>query len=98
MAAIGPVTLSIFDQPTGEVLVQVGYTVSATKDDATAEREYHEVVQLIGDETTGSTVDTIPGGKIWDGTVAFTTSEVSFTVTREATLPAQALAEDSGAD
>jgi hypothetical protein len=99
MASIGPVSLSIHDQPSGEVLVQVGYTVTQTHHDAVHEQAYREVVQLIGDDTPAGrgedgVDDVIPDGTIWDGTVVFTTSQVAFTVIREGTLPASALDED----
>ena len=51
MASIGPVTLSIFDQPPSNVLVQVSYLVSATHHDMGHEQAYREVVELIGVDT-----------------------------------------------
>jgi hypothetical protein len=79
----------------------ISYTIAATQHDAPHEQAYREVVQLIGDDTPAGpgedgVDDIVPGGKMWDGTVVFTTSEVAFTQIRELTLPPQALDEDRG--
>jgi hypothetical protein len=99
MASIGPVNLAIFDQPPGEVLVQVSYTISQTLHDAQHEQAYRELVEIIGVDTgepgEDGVDDVLPGATIWDGVAVFTTSQVSFTVTRERRLPAAALDEDT---
>jgi hypothetical protein len=99
MASIGPVTLSLYDQPSGDVAVNVGYTMTQSHHDAQHEQEYREVVELIGDDTAvgpgeDNVDEVIPDGRIWDGTVKFTTTQPEFTVNREATLPASAFDED----
>jgi hypothetical protein len=98
MASIGPVTLSIFDQPPGNVLVQVSYKVEATHHDMGHEQAYREVVELIGVDTLAGEdqVDDIIilDPPFWDGIVQFTQNQGAFEQTREKTLAAQALDED----
>jgi hypothetical protein len=79
MASIGPVTLSIFDQPPGNVLVQVSYKVEATHHDMGHEQAYREVVELIGVDTLAGEdqVDDIIilDPPFWDGIVQFTQNQ-----------------------
>jgi hypothetical protein len=95
MASIGPVTLTITDQPPSNVFVLVSYLISATHHDGPQEQAYREVVELIGVDTLAGEdqVDDIISldPAFWDGIVRFTTSEVSFQQIHEKTLPAQAL-------
>ena len=92
MASISSVDLRIFPNvpSVGEALVQVSYTIAATLDDASAERSYRELVQLlslgrrIGDP---SVEHAVPDGTISDGVVVFTGSAVGFVRIPERTLP-----------
>jgi len=71
--------------------------ITATHHDALHEQAYRELVQLVGDDRgEGGTAELIPGGTIWDGVVVFTTSQVSFTNTREKMLASSILDEDPG--
>jgi hypothetical protein len=98
MASIGPVTLTITDQPPSNVFVLVSNLLSATHDDGPHEQAYREVVELIGIDTLAGEdqVDDIISldPPFWDGIVRFSTSEVAFQQIHERTLPAQALDED----
>ena len=98
MASISNVRLEILER-LGTAKVRVSYRLFATHHDGPHEQAYREVVQLIGVDTGAGedgVSEPIPGGKIWDGIVVFTTSQVSFEQTREFELPSSALNEDPG--
>ncbi len=48
MATIGPVDLSIFNQPSGVVGVQLSYEIAASGDDLETGQTYRELIELIG--------------------------------------------------
>jgi hypothetical protein len=101
MASISNVLLQIFEgvPAPGSALVQVSYTIAATLHDAPHEQAYRELVQLVGDDTGAGedgVNELIPGGTIFDGTVVFTTSHVSFTQSHEKTISTAILDEDPG--
>jgi hypothetical protein len=98
MASIEYVKLEVLSSSSPNVLVNVSYKILATLDDVPAGRTYRELVQLvkvgrmIGDPGVEHLVS---GGTVWDGTVLFTGDETGFSHTRELTLPAADLAQDS---
>jgi hypothetical protein len=84
MAAISPVQLTIVETSPSAV-VELSYTISATHDDAVAERRYREVVQLFSHHAGAETP--IASGTISDGVVGFTTSMVSVVREPEKSIP-----------
>jgi len=76
MATIGPVSLSIFNQPSGVVNVQLSYEVAASGDDLESGQTYRELVELIGvdrgepgEDGVDDVIDTISDGIVmFDGT------------------------------
>jgi hypothetical protein len=98
MASIEYVKLEVLSSSPPDVLVDVSYKILATLDDVAAGRAYRELVQLV---KVGRIIGEpgvehlVPGGTIWDGTVLFTGDEVGFVHSRELTLPAADLAQDS---
>jgi hypothetical protein len=99
MASIGPVTLSISDLPlpSTEVQVDITYIITATGHDGEHEQAYREVVELIGVDTVpgeDQVDDVIPGGKVSEGIVRFSSSEVILPRSFEVRLPAATLDED----
>ncbi len=96
MATVGPVTLSIFDQPPDQVVVQAAYDVKGSGDDISSGQPYREVVELIGvdkgqpgEDGVDDVLDTIS-----DGTVVFDGTHVSFLRSQQKQYPAAALDED----
>ena len=71
MASIGPVTLEIFlNNPSeGMALVQVGYVVTQTIDDAQSGRNYRELVQLVSEAQPIERL--VPGGTVSDSILVF---------------------------
>ena len=101
MASISNVLLRIFEgvPASGQALVQVSYTVTATLHDAPHQQSYRELVQLLGDDEGAGEdghSELIANGTIYDGTVTFSNSAVAFTQTRERTVPVAILDEDPG--
>jgi hypothetical protein len=98
MALIEYVKLEVLSSSPGNVLVNVGYKIEAALDDVAAGRTYRELVQLVrvGRKVGVPGVEhLVPGGTIWDGTVLFTGDQVGFTHSRELSVPAAAIAQDS---
>lgn len=96
MASISDVNLKIFENG-GSALIQVSYTLTATRHDAPHEQSYRELVQLVGDDMgpgEDGQSELIPAGTVWDGVVTFTNSQVAFTQIREITVPSSILDED----
>jgi hypothetical protein len=99
MASIGPVELQIFmNNPSqGQALAQVGYTISATGVDVADGRNYRELVELVrvGGIGEPGVEHLVPNGTVWDAAFMFTDNAVSFTHTRELTLPIAPLEQGS---
>lgn len=99
MATIGPVSLSITDQTSGEVLVIVGYEITGSPHDAESEQAYREVVELIGVDSgepgEDGVDDILPIDKVSDGVTVFDTSHLGFVRSPHQTYSPAELDEDS---
>jgi hypothetical protein len=95
MASITPVTLTITPiADSADVSIQVGYEVRASNHDLATEQNYHEVCQLIGDDTPGDGTDDALR-TIFDTTTVFTGNSVAFTRPIQLRVPRSELDEDS---
>ena len=102
MALITPVTLTIDGLANPQVNIQVSYQVHGSPNDIANGQHYHELCQLIGDDTPGDGADDlirIPGARgpwAFDGITVFTNSAAgrSFTRVLSFSLPRSLLDED----
>jgi hypothetical protein len=96
MATISPVTLRIIDVPnSGNVSIDVGYTVSASSHDLATEQNYREVCELIGDDTPGDGTDDILQ-KLREEIIVFSGNTPHFTRAIQTFVPVSLLDEDRG--
>jgi len=98
MALIRPITLRITRIPnSANVIIDVGYRVSASSHDIATEQNYREVCELIGDDTPGDGTDDIIRTML-NTTTVFTSDVFTQNLTRviQLLLPASALDEDRG--
>jgi hypothetical protein len=91
MASIGPVTLEIFlNNPSeGMALVQVGYVVTQTMDDARSGRNYRELVQLVSKAQPIERL--VPGGTVSDSILVFDSNHMAFNRNCALILPVASL-------
>jgi hypothetical protein len=91
MASIGPVTLEIFlNNPSeGMALVQVGYVVTQTMDDARSGRNYRELVQIVSKAQPIERL--VPGGTVSDGILVFDSNHMAFNRNCALILPVASL-------
>jgi hypothetical protein len=77
MATVGPVSLSIFNQPDGQVHVQMSWEIAGSGDDVAEHATYRELVELIGvdkelgEDKADEVIYTVSDGLVtFDGTHA----------------------------
>src|SRR5262245_54604520 len=96
MASIRPITLTITPVPnSANVSVQVGYVVAGSSHDLATEQNYHEVCQLIGDDTPGDGTDDLLR-IVFEGTTVFDGTHVAFQRAIQLFMPLSELDEDNG--
>ena len=96
MATVGPVRLSIFNQPNGQVDVQVSWEIAGSGDDLSEEATYRELVELIGvDKELGEDKADEVIYTLGDGIVKFDGTHGRYTRSAEERLDPGVLNEDT---